>query len=180
MDRLSVVKTLSSGVLLVMLAVAHAQAQVNILTANYNNQRTNANLSETTLAPQLIDKDSFGKIGTFPVDGRIYAQPLFVSGIMIPEQGIRNVVFVATTHNSMYAIDADAPQRTTPLWQVNLGPAVPSSTLDYSGVLPEVGILSTPVIDLAAQAIYVVAETFENGSAGRSAFTRCRWRTDTR
>ncbi len=143
---------------------ALAQAQVNVLTANYNNERTNANLSETRLNPFTVTQNSFGKIGTFPVDGRIYAQPLYLSGVAIPGQGMHNVVYVATTHNSIYAIDADSPQRTTPLWQVNLGPAVPSSVLNYSGVVPEVGILGTPVIDPAAQAMYVVSDTLENGA----------------
>src|SRR5579862_8844016 len=142
-----------------------AQTQVNVLTGNYNNHRTNANLQETILTPASVNSTSFGMIGAFPVDGQIYAQPLYASGVPIAGQGASNVVYVATMHNSVYAIDADAPQSTAPLWQVNLGPSVPSSLLNFSDILPETGILSTPVIDLTKQAIYVVSETFQDGTA---------------
>ena len=142
---------------------AYSFAQVNVLTANYDNQRSNANLQETTLTPVNVTPKTFGKLGTFPVDGQIYAQPLYASGVQIPGKGTRNVVYVATMHNSVYAIDADAPQSTSALWQVNFGPSVPSSLLNFTDILPETGILSTPVIDLAKQVMYVVADTLENG-----------------
>ena len=138
-----------------------AIAQVNVLTANYDIQRTNANLKETILTQSNVNNNTFGKLGYFPVDGAIYAQPLYVSGIDIAGQGTRNVVFVATMHNSVYAIDADKPASSVPLWQVNFGPSVPSSVLDFTDILPEVGILSTPVIDLSRQAMYVVSDTLE-------------------
>ena len=141
-----------------------APAQVNVLTGNYDNQRTNANLQETVLTTANVNSTHFGKVGSFAVDGQIYAQPLYTAGIQIPGKGPRNVVFVATMHNSVYAIDADAPQSSVPLWQVNFGPSVPSSLLNFSDILPEIGILSTPVIDPAKQAIYVVSDTLENGS----------------
>ena len=57
-----------------------SHAQVNILTANYNNDRSNANLQETQLSPATVSSSSFGKLGVFPVDGQVYAQPLYVSG----------------------------------------------------------------------------------------------------
>jgi len=133
------------------------------LTANYDNDRTNSNLRETILAPSNVNTASFGKIGTFPVDGAIFAQPLYASGVQIPGLGTYNVVYVVTMHNSVYAINADAPQSTIPLWQVNLGPPVPSSVLNFTDILPEIGILSTPVIDPNFQTMYVVSETLENG-----------------
>jgi uncharacterized protein (TIGR03437 family) len=138
-------------------------AQVNVLTANYDNSRTNSNVSETVLSPSNVTADSFGKIGSFPVDGQIYAQPLYAAGVPIPGLGTRNVVYTVTMHNSVYAIDADAPASVVPLWQVNLGPSVPSSVLDFTDILPEVGILSTPVIDLGQQVIYIVSDTLEDG-----------------
>src|SRR5260370_38551 len=138
-------------------------AQVNVLTANYDNARTNSNLSETILNPSSVKADTFGKIGSFPVDGQIYAQPLYATGVRIPGLGTRSVVYTVTMHNSVYAIDADAPASVVPLWQVNLGPSVPSSVLDFTDILPEVGILSTPVIDLGQQVIYVVSDTLEGG-----------------
>src|SRR5579871_6343707 len=85
-------------------------AQVNVLTANYDNNRTNSNVQETTLNTQTVNPNTFGKIGTLSVDGEIYAQPLYVSGVPMATLGARNVVYVATMHNSVYAFDADAPQ----------------------------------------------------------------------
>lgn len=139
-------------------------AQVNVLTANYDNNRTNANLSETKLNPKTVSPATFGKIGTFPVDGQIYAQPLYVSGVPIAGAGKRNVVYVASMHNSVYAFDADQPQSTHPLWKVNLGPSILSAVFNFTDILPEVGILSTPVIDSARGIIYVVADTLSEGA----------------
>lgn len=139
-------------------------SQVNVLTANYDNSRTNSNLNETLLNLSNVKPSTFGKIGAFPVDGQIYAQPLYVTGVQIPGVGIRDVVYTVTMHNSVYAIDAGAPASIVPLWQVNLGPSVPSSVLQFTDILPEVGILSTPVVDVAKQAIYVVSDTLEGGA----------------
>lgn len=137
---------------------------MNVLTANYDLQRTNSNLQETILNQQNVNTSNFGKLGYFPVDGEIYAQPLYASGIQITGQGLHNVVYIATMHNSVYAIDADQPGSTTALWQVNLGPSVPSWVLNFTDILPEVGVLSTPVIDLTRQVMYVVSDTLSGGS----------------
>ena len=144
-----------------LVLAASASAQVNVLTANYDNQRTNSNLKETILNQGNVNSSSFGKLGYFPVDGEIYAQPLYASGIQIAGHGQHNVVYVATMHNSVYAIDADTPASTVPLWHVNFGPSVPSSVLNFTDILPEVGVLSTPVIDLSRQVMYVVSDTLE-------------------
>ena len=111
---------------------------------------------------------TFGKLFTLPVDGQIYAQPLYQKNVSIPGQGVHNVVFVATGHNSVYALDADTAG--PPLWAVNLGPSVPSSTFDdptfgpYTDMTPEIGITGTPVIDPSTGTLYVVAATMENGN----------------
>ncbi len=136
--------------------------QVNVLTANYDNDRTNSNNSETILSPASVNPRSFGKLGTFAVDGEIYAQPLYVSGLSIQGR-LHNVVYVATMHDSVYAFDADAIGSGA-LWKVNLGVSVPPSMLNVTDVDVEVGILSTPVIDLGRQAIYVVSDTLQNQS----------------
>ncbi len=146
-------------------SLASLHAQINILTANYDNNRTNSNLSETALNPNTVTPAGFGKIGTFPVDGQIYAQPLYVSGVQIAGAGKRNVVYVATMHNSVYAIDADASESTQPLWTVNLGPSILSAMFNFTDILPEVGILSTPVIDPAQGVIYVVSDTLNSNGA---------------
>ncbi len=85
-----------------------SHAQVNVVTANGGNDRTNANLQEGQLSPATVGAATFGKLATFPVDGQVYAQPLYASGLAIPGVGTRNVLFVATMHNSIYAFDADS------------------------------------------------------------------------
>ncbi len=148
-----------------VLTAAMCWAQVNVTTANYGNSRANSNVSETILTHATVSGGTFGKVGSFPVDGQVYSQPLYVSGVQIPGRGLKNVVFVATMNDSVYALDADAPGSATPLWQVSLGTAVQAAALPYlNDVNSQLGILSTPVIDVNAQVIYVVAETYESGA----------------
>lgn len=140
-------------------------AQVNILTANGDNDRTNSNLQETQLSPATVTSSAFGKLGVFPVDGQVYSQPLFVSGLSISGT-THNVVFVTTMHNSVYAFDGDAMSPVSILWQVNLGTAVPSLLLygPDGDIANEIGILSTGVIDLQRGVLYVVADVLEGGA----------------
>jgi hypothetical protein len=140
-------------------------AQVNVLTANYGNDRTNANLQETRLTPHNVSTGSFGKIGTLPVDGQVYAQPLYVSRLDLPGQGVHNVLFVLTQHNSVYAYDAERVRSPVLFWSVNLGPSVPTSLFDdYSDIEPEIGILSTGAIDLQRGVLFVVSMSMLYGS----------------
>ncbi|MBV8817705.1 MAG: hypothetical protein JO022_05055, partial [Acidobacteriaceae bacterium] len=140
-----------------------AGAQTSVLTAGYSNLRTNANMQEAILTPANIDVTTFGKLGEFAVDGNIYGQPLYVSGLNFPQLGAINTLFVATMHNSVYAINADDQSTSIPLWRVNLGRSVPSSVFNCYDVYPEVGVLSTPAIDRTSEVIYVVSATLENG-----------------
>ncbi len=151
---------------LAVLGCGLAAAQTNVLTANYSNERTNANLSEAVLTTASVAPGAFGKLGSFPVDGQIYAQPLYVNQLFVSGLGVYNVVYTATQHNSVYAYDADSAAAPKLLWHVNLGPSVPSSifSANYDDITPEVGILSTPVIDLNRGALYVTAATLEKGS----------------
>jgi uncharacterized protein (TIGR03437 family) len=147
---------------------ALAFAQVNVLNVNYDNQQTGANLRETSLTPQM-DWSTFGKVGTYPVDGQVFTQPLYVTGVAIG--GVKyNVLYVATMGNSVFAFNADNPRSATPLWKVNLGPTVPSGLFNLSDILPEIGILGTPAIDANAQALYVVADTLPPGAAASPVF----------
>src|SRR5579872_1049408 len=96
-------------------------AQVNVLTWQYDNSRAGANLNETILTPATVNQQQFGKLFSHPVDGYVYAQPLYLAGITIPASGIHNIVKVATEHDSAYAFDADsnAGSNANPLWHVN-------------------------------------------------------------
>lgn len=150
-----------------------ALAQVNVLTYHNDFARTGQNTNETILTPANVNTNTFGKVFSYPVDGQIYAQPLYVSNLAIPGQGTHNVVFVATMHDSVYAFDADSNTGANGgvLWQVNLGTsaAMPNNDFGnrygpYHDIRPEVGIIGTPVIDLASGTIYLSAFTHE-GSA---------------
>jgi Bacterial Ig-like domain (group 1)/Invasin, domain 3 len=132
-----------------------------VTTYHYDNNRTGATLGESILNTSNVNVNTFGKLFSLPVDGEIYAQPLYVPGVAIPQNGVHNVLYVATEHNSVYAFDAESAS--APLWKVNLGPAMPTSTCCWGvELLPEIGITSTPVIDLSTGTLYVVAETYEN------------------
>ncbi len=142
-----------------------ASGQVDVLTDNYGNDRSNANLQETTLTAANVAPGNFGRLGSFPVDGQVYAQPLYVSGVSIPGKGTHNVLYVVTEHNSVFAYDADAVLSPNLLWQVNLGASVPNTLFaGFSDVAPEIGILSTGAIDRQAGALYVVAETLKGST----------------
>jgi hypothetical protein len=145
-------------------------AQVSIPTANGDNYRTNSNLRENKLTPQNVQAGLFGKLGSFRVDGQIYAQPLYASNLVFPDGIARNVLLITTMHNSVYAYDADMPSAAGLLWQVNLGRAFPTSlwNASYTDISPEVGILGTGAIDLQAGVLYVVGETLEAGAAAFS------------
>lgn len=138
-------------ILLFLVSVVRSPSQINVLNVNYDLQQTGANLQETLLTPQ-INWSTFGKVGSYAVDGQVYAQPLYVSGLAIKGTNY-NVLYVATMANSVFAFNADAPQSSTPLWKVNLGPAVPSGLFNFTDILPQVGILGTPAIDPSAQAL---------------------------
>ncbi len=154
--------------LLALTVFTPLQAQVDVLTANYDNNRTNATLSEGLLNTNNVNPTQFGKLYTYPVDGQVYAQPLYVHGLVVAGKTL-NVLYVATMHNSVYAFDADAASGTAPLWQVNLGGAVDPTSFNiagasaYTDILHEIGILGTPVIDRGRSVIYVVAETMTAG-----------------
>ena len=150
------------------LLACNAFAQVNVLTSNYGPDRTNANLQETQLTVAKVAPGNFGALGVFPVDGEVFGQPLYVSGVTTGGEA-RNILIITTQHNSVYAYDADRASPPVLLWHVGLGTSVPSTTLSsdigaYTDVTPEVGILSTGCIDPEASVLYVVSETLLGGT----------------
>ena len=150
-----------------------AASQVSVLTQHNDTSRTGQNLAETLLTTANVRVSGFGKLFSRAVDGQIYAQPLYVPGLTI-RGSVRNVVYAATEHNSVYAFDADDPNATQPLWQVNMGPSVPTNDVclvtpdpacPNMDAFPEYGITSTPVIDAASNTIYLVAKTKDSSNA---------------
>lgn len=137
---------------------------VNVVTYHYDNLRTGQNLNETILTPANVNSTTFGKLGSFTVDGLVDAQPLYLSAVSMPTVGTKNVLYVATENDSVYAFDADSVNGNTSayLWKVSLlGTGETASDNRGCGqVSPEIGVTSTPVIDRSRGthgAIYVVA-----------------------
>jgi uncharacterized repeat protein (TIGR03806 family) len=162
----------SAPVTLTVLPIPNPSA-FNMLTYHNDNTRQGANTNEFLLNLQNVNVTNFGLLFSYPVDGFVYAQPLYVSGLVIPGQGTHNAVFVATEYNSIYAFDADSNAGTNGglLWHTNLGNAASTTNGEFGeryGTLtktfgPTVGITGTPVINLASGTLYVVVRTRSSG-----------------
>jgi len=132
------------------------------------------NSNETILTPANVNSTNFGKLFATTVDGQVYAEPLYMENVVITtgaNQGTHNVVFVATEHDSLYAIDANTG---TILWQDALLTAehggtvtsVPNGAVGSSDLSPEIGITATPAIDPTTNTIFVENKTQEVASDG--------------
>ncbi|HZR58157.1 MAG TPA: Ig-like domain repeat protein [Terriglobales bacterium] len=141
------------------------QAQVNVTTYHNDNARTGQNTQETLLTPSNVNSTQFGKLFTVSVQGYVYAQPLYLANVQNIAGGTHNVLFVATEHDQLYALDAD---NGTVLWQQSfINPpnitTVTNSEVSCGDLVPEIGITSTPVIDQSTGTIYLVTKTKETG-----------------
>lgn len=139
---------------LLIASVAGAQ----VTTYHVDNNRTGWNQNETVLTPANVASSSFGLLENVTLDDQVDAQPLYLPNVTITagnNQGVHNVVYIATENNSIYAIDA---QSGTVLLNPNFGaPVKRPLTCGNNG--PNVGINSTPVIDLTTNTLYVVVYT---------------------
>jgi hypothetical protein len=148
---------------------------VDVLTNRHDNARTGVNLRETALTIRNVNASQFGKLFERELDGDVYAQPLIKTGVKIPGVGRRNIAFVATTNNSLYALDADRPEVKLPYWRVTsdvLGVPVPRREVsnliepdEYRNFEHNIGIVSTPTIDEKTNTIYLVAKS-KDGDGG--------------
>ncbi len=147
--------------------IASSGPFTGVLTYHNDNSRTGQNLNESVLSPANVTQSKFGKLFSYPLDGQVFAQPLYVYKVPIDGQN-HNVIYVATEHDTVYAFDADN-KASSALWSVSfLNSAegvtpIPSSDLD-SPINPEIGVTSTPVIDGNSGTLYVLAATKENGN----------------
>jgi hypothetical protein len=148
-------------------------AQTSVLTQHNDNQRSGWNSREKKLTTGNVKTGSFGYLFRRDVDDQIYAQPLVMMNVSIPNVGKRNVVFVATVNNSVYAFEADSVNVMQPYWQVNLNPTgdrapmnsdIGSGYRDFSG---NMGIVGTPVIDSLTNTLYVVAKSYSTANGFR-------------
>lgn len=155
----------------------------DVLTYHMDIASTGVNATETDLTPANVVVNSFGKLLTVPVDGQVYAEPLVQTGVTIAAgphtspgaAGLHDVVFVATQHDTLYAIDSSA-NGSVILWQrsfldLNIAAnntlgastitSIPSADIGTADIDPEVGITGTPVIDQATGVMYLVVKTRE-------------------
>lgn len=150
---------------ILLLAIPTAPARAtDVLTYHDDNGRTGQNLNEEILTPASVNTNHFGKLWVLPADGLVDAEPLYAAGVSIPQKGLRNVVFVATERDTVYAYDADS---TNLYWHVSLLATneVPSDDRGCSQVTPEIGVTATPVIDRQLGpngTIFVVAMSKDN------------------
>ncbi len=150
--------------------VVPAFGQTPVLTQHNDNARTGQNTSETILTTANVNTSQFGKLFALPVDGQVYAQPLYVPGVTI-NGGVHNLVIIATENDSVYAYDADSAGAVL-LWKTkaslvdaahgagaNETALETASTTGCSDMQPQIGITSTPVIDSTSKTIYVEAKS---------------------
>jgi hypothetical protein len=145
---------------------------VNVTTWHNDLTRQGDNTAETILTPANVNSANFGKLFSYAVTGQVYAEPLYASNLNMGALGTHNVVFVATENNDVYAFDAvNNGAGGGQLWHVNLGLAAAVSAQNfgsrygpYSDITPQVGITSTPVIDLATNTMYI--DSFRDDGGG--------------
>src|SRR3984957_18625364 len=146
-------------------SVFAVHAQVSVTTHHNDNLRTGQNTQETILAPSNVNSTQFGKFFTVIVDGYVVAQPLYLPNIYIGG-GTHNVLYVATAHDSVYAIDADNGTIYAHLSLIPAGGSTVNASTDLScpDIGPEVGITGTPVIDSSSGTLYVIAKSKVGGA----------------
>src|ERR1700677_2378555 len=127
---------LRSGLLLlVTVPLLPLAAQTNVLTYHNDVGRTGRYATETTLTQSNVNSTTLGKLFHVTLDGVVDAQPLYVAGVSIANQGPHNVLIVATENDSLYALDADTGAQ---LWHVSLlrSGETPSDDRSCSQVTP--------------------------------------------
>ena len=138
-----------------------------VTTYHNNLSRDGSNTQEYALTAANVTTNSFGKLFSCAVDGAIYAQPLWVPSLIIGG-GTHNVVFVATTHDSVYAFDADTGPCVTYWHKTLLGAGetfVNFNDVNTGDIQPDIGITGTPVIDLSSKTLFVVSKSEDMGTA---------------
>src|SRR5262249_30299504 len=84
--------------------------KVQVLTRSYNNARTGANSSETTLTPAAVGSSGLRKLFSLTMTGDTRgaeAQPLIVTDITMPDGNQHDVVYLCSMANTIWAFDAN-------------------------------------------------------------------------
>jgi F5/8 type C domain/Secretion system C-terminal sorting domain/Fibronectin type III domain len=154
--------------LMIVFGVSEAFSQTDVLTQHNDLGRTGWNSQETILNTSNVNTNTFGFLYSRTVDDQIYAQPLIVSGVSIPSAGSKNILFVCTVNNTIYAFDADNGS-VGAYWQKNFTPSGyrPPNKSDmhpglcggsYNDFSSNIGIVGTPVIDKSSNTLYFVTK----------------------
>ena len=103
----------------------NSTGSTDVVTHHYDISRSGVNSAETALTTSNVNSMTFGKVGEFSVDGQIDGQTLYLSQLTIPGQGTKNVLYVATENDSVYAVDADSISGTnvTVIWKSSVLPS---------------------------------------------------------
>jgi chitodextrinase len=137
-----------------------------VLTYHNDLSRDGVNSQEYALTTTNVATAAFGKLFSCATDGAMYAQLLWIANLSIAG-GTHNVIFAATTHDTVYAFDADA-NPCVRYWSTSLlGNSetwVSNSDVGTGDIQPDVGIIGTPVIDAATNTLYVVAKSKTNAT----------------
>ena len=148
--------------------LARQSTSVTTGTFTYHNDNLRtAKHNETVLTPANVNSTQFGKLFSYPLDGIDFR---FATLWQCEHswEGVHNVVYVATEHDTVYAFDADGLSN-SPLWKVsflkNGATTIPCADTGECGDIPtEIGITGTPVIDQTSGTLYIVAATKETGN----------------
>jgi hypothetical protein len=177
-DKVIRILVMASAIACNIASARIASGAGDVTVGRFHATGTGANLTETLLNTSNVNPSQFGKLFSYEVEGFVYAQPLIVSGVFIRSR-LRNVLYVATTNNILYALDADDSGADGGLlWWIRFSdhgafpvpatPRLPFDPIDPKGppyghrtVQGSYGILSTPVIDRTRNAVYVVVRTVE-------------------
>ncbi|MFL9881881.1 pyrrolo-quinoline quinone [Paraburkholderia agricolaris] len=148
------------------MATATTAYATDVLMHHNDLARTGQMLAETTLTLANVNSARFGKVAFLPADGKVDAQPLFVTSLSLGGTP-HDVVYVATEHDSVYAYDATTFAQ---LWKVSLigNGETPSDDFSCPDFTPEIGITSTPVIDRNRGpngVLYAIAMTKDSSGA---------------
>lgn len=144
------------------------------LTFHQNAARTGWYQHETTLTAANVGSSNFGHVATLaapagmPTLGKVYAQPLYVTAETAADGKPHNLVIIAGAAGQVYAFDETTRAVVWHRSFTNPGAGIRQQLWGDSGcsdVNPDVGIIGTPVIDRARDALYVVVATMENGVA---------------
>ena len=144
------------GVAVFFNAVVPANAQVNVTQFHNHESRDGLYIDSVFSQSAAVNLARDLKFdGT--IVGNVYAQPLYIEG----GPGGRAMIIAVTESNNVYALDAVDGSI---IWQLNVGDPVDADDLICTKFDP-MGIIGTPIVDLASRALFLDAMITPDGGA---------------